>query len=76
MLEDSVKENFNVGGRVGFKVSIIGGFNKWATPKYPKVVITDSIKEKLQCTFSKYEWMLNQKLAIRELLKQFKRIQK
>lgn len=35
MLENSVKENFDVGGRYSSPGSIMGGDKKWITPKYP-----------------------------------------
>lgn len=35
MLENSVKENFDVGGRYSSPGSIMGGDKKWMAPKYP-----------------------------------------
>lgn len=35
MLENSVKENFDVGGRYSSPSSIMGGDKKWMAPKYP-----------------------------------------
>lgn len=35
MLENSVKENFDVGGRYSSPGSIMGGDKKWSAPKYP-----------------------------------------
>lgn len=35
MLENSIKENFDVGGRYSSPGSIMGGDKKWMAPKYP-----------------------------------------